>query len=460
MKMLPQIISWMLIHSLWIGLLCWAMVRILNSLTHRAIYRKHVLIGSLMIFIVALITMIPAPIRVSEMPTVIFYTSDLSVQPGDWWTMAIDWINANSNIISLVWLLGMCLAVLRLGQSHRQMKRYQSGAIISNDAQLLDRFTQLQQRLGIRRTVILKLSSIINSPMCTGFFKPVIYLPIGLSNGLLEDELDTILQHELAHIRHHDFIINYGLALLETIFFFNPMVILLAKELRQEMEYACDDLVTQNESPLTYSRALVKLQELKLESTLALAANHKNSELKKRINRMINSNNNNRSPRLALITMLLALCLISTAFTSKEAEPETSLRETVNLEMPVQEAQSDTLRFDDMEALQAKIKELGFENATKHIFMLKGMKVHLVVDANNSLKKGEEMMKEIQNELISDGLLNPERPKMTLMFQYSDLLNGKANLGSHYEKYKAIFNRYFPKYDSYATTRVFRYKAD
>ena len=68
------------------------------------------------------------------------------------------------------------------------------------------------------------------------------------------------------------------------------------------------------------------------------------------------------------------------------------------------------------------------------------------------------MMEEIQTELIADGLLNPNRPKMTLMFQYSDLLNGEANLGKHYEKYKAIFNRYFPKYDSYACTRVFRYQ--
>ncbi len=73
---------------------------------------------------------------------------------------------------------------------------------------------------------------------------------------------------------------------------------------------------------------------------------------------------------------------------------------------------------------------------------------------------GEKMMKHIRKELIKDGILSEENSKVKLMFQYSDLLNGKVVLGDKYQKYKKIFNDYFPKYDSYATTRVFKFDSE
>ena len=105
-----------------------------------------------------------------------------------------------------------------------------------------------------------------------------------------------------------------------------------------------------------------------------------------------------------------------------------------------------------------KLAELGYEKSAHYVYFVEGKQIKVIRAVDNALDKADEMMEEIRAELIKDKLLREDRPKMTLMFQYSDLLNGKANLGQHYEKYKAIFNRYFPKYDSYATTRIFRYK--
>ena len=459
MDTLTHAISWMIIHSLWLSLITWALLHLINAFIPSAKTRKLIGLTALFAFLGVLIWLIPTAPDLSKTEVISLISLDgLELSKSRNWLAAITlWINNHSQLLSVGWLIGASLALLKLGQSHRTMKRLQLGAITCVDGQLNARLNTFQNQLGISRKVILKVSGLVNSPMCVGFFKPIIYLPLGLSNGMKEDELDAIILHELAHIRHGDFIINYVLVCFETAFFFNPTVLLMIKELRQEMEYACDDLVTQNQSAITYSRALLKLQELQLDRAWSLAANHKNSQLKKRINRMINSNNKTQKPHFAIITLLLAMCLISTAFTTKQEPEKPKIREVKAAERQ-QTQPADTLYFEDREALKAKINDLGFKEASQHVFMLNGKHIRLITDANNSLKKGEQMMEEIQEELVADGLLNPNRPKMTLMFQYSDLLNGEANLGKHYEKYKAIFNRYFPKYDSYACTRVFRYQ--
>ena len=90
-------------------------------------------------------------------------------------------------------------------------------------------------------------------------------------------------------------------------------------------------------------------------------------------------------------------------------------------------------------------------------FELRGdiSKERIQVSLGTAIKKGKMMMEEIHNELIKDQIVNEDRKRVVLMFQYSDILNGKSTLGRHYDKYKGIFHKYFPGYDTFATTRAF-----
>ena len=76
---------------------------------------------------------------------------------------------------------------------------------------------------NINRAVQVKISALIDSPMTVGILKPIIYFPTGLISGFTSEELDTILRHELTHIKHHDYLINTILVIIETLFFFNPL---------------------------------------------------------------------------------------------------------------------------------------------------------------------------------------------------------------------------------------------
>ena len=96
--------------------------------------------------------------------------------------------------------------------------------------------------------------------MVIGFLKPMILMPAAAIAQLSLDQLETILLHELAHIKRYDYLVNILQVVVETILFFNPFVWMVSSITRQEREHCCDDLVlAYTEEPLTYAIALSAL---------------------------------------------------------------------------------------------------------------------------------------------------------------------------------------------------------
>ena len=119
-------------------------------------------------------------------------------------------------------------------------------------------------QLGIRRQVELRVHETLSCAMVWGLFRPVILLPGHLANDLNEVELSAILLHELAHVKRHDCVANWGQVLAGVVFFFNPLVWLANRQMRIEREKACDDMVltASGLKRREYARSLLKvLQE-------------------------------------------------------------------------------------------------------------------------------------------------------------------------------------------------------
>jgi beta-lactamase regulating signal transducer with metallopeptidase domain len=100
-------------------------------------------------------------------------------------------------------------------------------------------------------------------------------LPVGALTGLTTQQLKTIIAHELAHIRRHDYLINLLQAMIETLLFYHPAVWWVSRRIRQEREHCCDDLaVAMCGDALTYARALLEMERLRSAGPqLAVAAN-------------------------------------------------------------------------------------------------------------------------------------------------------------------------------------------
>ncbi len=121
-----------------------------------------------------------------------------------------------------------------------------------------------QHQFGIKRNIQLWLSKTVTSPVTFGFLKPVIVLPLALINKISIPQAEALILHELAHIKANDYLLNWFLIGMEIIFFFNPFVLQLCKNIKLEREKNCDVTVTAFQySPLLYAEALMQIQQSK-----------------------------------------------------------------------------------------------------------------------------------------------------------------------------------------------------
>lgn len=466
MNELNTALAWSLIHSLWIALGVWVFVNLVCGFLSQSKQRRLFKAGSLLLFFGLIVAALFSELTHTTTADSFWYmdTESFSIQHSfSWFDQLSFWVGQSSPVINSIWVIGILIGLVRYFYNRKALVKTESSSIHCSDDEAQSHLNRIRKSLNIRRRVSIKVSALVESPMTVGFFKPIIYFPIGLISGFSSDELETILRHELAHIKRHDYLVNLFLVMLETLFFFNPIVLMLVRDLRREMEYVCDDEVIQAHDQFAYARALLKLQENSISYQVAMAAQNNNSEFKSRVERMINPNKPKAGSKTGLMITLFAVLLVSSAFvgiTPKEPELGFESKRVNGFSPVLQELKQDTIRVKSKAELEAKLKEFGFEYLKGKVVLLDETLVRFIKGKNGALDKADKMMKEIQEELVKDGILNENKQKITLMFQYSDVLNGKASLGDKYEKYKGILNRYFPVYDSFATTRVFRFPSE
>ncbi|WP_296705705.1 M56 family metallopeptidase [Algoriphagus sp.] len=119
---------------------------------------------------------------------------------------------------------------------------------------------------------------VINKKFIPASFFNYILLPDFQNNS---SELSQIILHESVHIRKgHTWDVLF-LQLVKSIFWFNPAVYLLEKQLREIHEFQADQEVTNTYSPIVYSRLLLK--QLSQDCGLQFMNNFNQFQTKKRI---------------------------------------------------------------------------------------------------------------------------------------------------------------------------------
>jgi beta-lactamase regulating signal transducer with metallopeptidase domain len=175
----------------------------------------------------------------------------------------------------ILWAVGGLLFVLRLALGWRAAQRLATVGLTVPPQAISAAMSRVSARLNLQRPVQLWQSTQAEVPLVVGCWRPVVLLPVSLASGLAPDQLESLLAHELAHVRRHDFLVNLLQALVETLFFYHPAMWWLSSRIRIERENCCDDLaVAVCSNRLGYARALVALEELRgVSASLALGAN-------------------------------------------------------------------------------------------------------------------------------------------------------------------------------------------
>jgi beta-lactamase regulating signal transducer with metallopeptidase domain len=266
----------MLLHSIWqAGLLAFVYTCVQGLATNmHPLQRRNLLYSLLSVQVV-----------VSVFTFIIYFTQkDFSVI-----TIAavfsLSWLANYVNIIFSVYFIVVLYKLLSvIFQWNVFIKNYRR-SLLKASAELKI-FTELKAyQLGIKRKVTIWYCNNIESPITFGFLKPMILLPFSLVNALSVQEVETIILHELAHIKSKDYLLNWLLLGMEIIYFFNPFIKLLTNKIKLEREKNCDSQVLDfNYNGILYAQTLLKIAQNTVDvKSFQLGAVKKTSQLIQRI---------------------------------------------------------------------------------------------------------------------------------------------------------------------------------
>ena len=189
------------------------------------------------------------------------------------------------------WVLGVGLLSIRSIGGWWVIQKLRATAVDEAPEALRKSFARISAVLGIRKEVLLRVSSAVAGPITVGAVRAMVLLPVSAVTLLGPDELEMVLAHELAHVRRADFLWNLLQTLVETLFFFHPAVWWIGKRIRHERELCCDDLALEIcPNPVTYATALFRLEEQRVRQwrlAMALDGHQSNQTLRMRIARIL-----------------------------------------------------------------------------------------------------------------------------------------------------------------------------
>lgn len=260
------------------------------------------------------------------------------------------------------WLLGVVVYALRFLLGFiglRRIIRHSSSATLPG--WLLRELDELRQALGIAQRVRLATSTIIESPMVTGWLLPTILLPVCATTRLTPAQLRMTLVHELAHVQRHDYLVNFLQVMVETLFFFHPVAHQVSRNLRVEREKCCDDVVTMHcGNRLGYARLLTELELLRQPPaaawTMGMAGGIAQGELTSRVQRIVGVAEHVSPPRMNW-PMLVPLLLIAVLLGLRTSMPDTANRVRHGIALPAERPTTlpAPITASDSEAMEPRV---------------------------------------------------------------------------------------------------------
>lgn len=217
----------------------------------------------------------------------------------------------------LSWLVGVVLLSFRPIFGWHFANKARSTGISPVPQRISNAVKRIADQLGVKNPVAIYESTLATVPMVVGYLKPVILLPASAITCLSAMELESILRHEIAHIRRHDTIINFVQTFVETVLFYHPCVWWISHQVRIERENCCDDLAADNQKEaISLARALLRLEEARIASHAVVASN--GGDLKSRVNRLVEKSHRSRTKQtrrsgisVAVATLTLAATITS-----------------------------------------------------------------------------------------------------------------------------------------------------
>ena len=211
------------------------------------------------------------------------------------------WLCLAGNILAVILtplffaalIFGAVRVFLSIYATRRFVKKY--GFASEDDyPKLLSILIMLCRKAGITVPGIIVTGDVFARAFTIGHRSPVLVVSEGLLRGLDDDELETVIAHELGHISRRDSFFNRALLFLKDIMFFVPLVNRVFRDYSLEKEKASDDFAVRlTDKPMAFAQALIKVWKLSRHSVIDELLSYPcaagdGSALENRVERLLN----------------------------------------------------------------------------------------------------------------------------------------------------------------------------
>ncbi len=215
-------------------------------------------------------------------------------------------------------LLASMVRIIRIGRRARRVR----------DPRWIASTLRVSAAYGLTRRVVVLQTDVPDLMATWGVFRPRVLLP-SHALGWSDERIHVVLSHELAHIRRHDWIVQFGAELVRTACWFNPLMWIACTRLRRASEQACDDVVLgEGVEPGDYAAQLLALARKCRTAGRPWAAGMpiaRASTLERRITAMLNPTVDRRpvSHRTQILVgaLLLVVAIPVAAFRAAQSGP-------------------------------------------------------------------------------------------------------------------------------------------
>jgi beta-lactamase regulating signal transducer with metallopeptidase domain len=217
----------------------------------------------------------------------------------------------SGNLPFYLYLAGLALMLGRLLIGLITLRRWTAAAASPHSREWSLAFERMRDTVGAKAGVRLLVSDRIDSPLSWGVRAPVIL--VDRESFARPEDAEAILAHEFAHVTRRDWPALMLSRVVVALFWFNPLVWLIERQLIQQAEEAADAEALNRLEPSRYAQSLLSC--LRCSSWRALPANSMApaNGLARRVHAILDSGlrRNRSGPAWTAAVLIAFLCISS-----------------------------------------------------------------------------------------------------------------------------------------------------
>ena len=210
-------------------------------------------------------------------------------------------------LVILAYLGGLLMGGGRLAAGLWTLGRWTRAALPVTDPDWLDALDRVRHEIPGAERVRLLVSGEVPAPLSWGWHNPVILIdPDSLD---LPEDAEAILAHELSHVARRDWPALMLSRLAAALFWFNPLVWRLEREVVQQAEEAADFDATDRVEPTHYAQTLLSWAQADPLLLPAHSVAPHDSALARRVRAVLERGSRQRPGSAAWTAIALVLCV-------------------------------------------------------------------------------------------------------------------------------------------------------